>query len=78
MDYLSSTQWGVVTKYEADFEKYPGDTSNLSESVYSWSNLHALLYEWGDSTDTVNIMVNGHRMAVTRNLNDVLQDLLSW
>ncbi|KAI1774094.1 heterokaryon incompatibility protein-domain-containing protein [Hypoxylon cercidicola] len=52
------------------------DGSFTSATVYSWGRLYALSYEWGDPTVTANIMVSGHRMAVTKNLHDALQDLL--
>ncbi len=48
---------------------------NLPKWRYSWGDYVALSYTWGDATNTRNIIVNGHQVAIGANLESALQAL---
>ncbi|KAI0443600.1 hypothetical protein F4803DRAFT_514715 [Xylaria telfairii] len=47
-------------------------------TTYQWGDFYALSYEWGDPGDTDEIIVDGEKTTVTRNLKDTLQRLRTW
>lgn len=59
--------------------KNPDDdlTKNLPEFRYQWGDFMALSYTWGDPNDCREILVNGHSLKVTRNVEAGLRILRS-
>ncbi|KAI1843336.1 hypothetical protein JX266_010510 [Neoarthrinium moseri] len=45
---------------------------------YMWGDFAALSYEWGGSDRTGEILVDNHKVAVTRNLEAALQHISTW
>src|SRR5579862_6032116 len=62
-------EWVEVSATEDDA------TVNLPEFRYTWGDYMALSYTWGDPTVTREILVNGHVMRVTRNVEECLRVL---
>ena len=56
-----------------------GHSSSVNEHLttcrYSWCDYVALSYAWGDSSETRNILLNGYRKVVGRNLDSALRIL---
>ncbi|KAI1764554.1 hypothetical protein GGR53DRAFT_493438 [Hypoxylon sp. FL1150] len=72
------SHWGSSLAQGFSRDPVYDDTSFRSASVYEWGHLYALSYEWGNQTATAEIVVDGHRVTVTKKLHDALRDLLSW
>ncbi|KAI0403147.1 heterokaryon incompatibility protein-domain-containing protein [Xylaria palmicola] len=47
-------------------------------TTYAWGDFFALSYEWGDQHDADEIIVDGEKTTVTRNLKDALERLCTW
>lgn len=60
-----------------DHSKNPTAVSVMPEFRYIRVDYMALSYTWGDPSITRNIIVNGHYMAVTENLEAALKGLRS-
>ena len=52
-------------------------TKNLPEIRYQWGVFMALSYTWGDPADKREILVNGHTLKITRNVEAGLRVLRS-
>ena len=52
-------------------------TTHLPEFRYEWGDFMALSYTWGDPTIGREILVNGHSLMVTKNVDDCLRTLRS-
>ncbi|KAL8716834.1 MAG: hypothetical protein Q9225_005867 [Loekoesia sp. 1 TL-2023] len=50
-------------------------TVNLPEFRYKWGDFMALSYTWGDPNDCTQILVNGHPLIVTKNVEAGLKQL---
>lgn len=64
----------------ARFSESPVYQQDIFRNVttYRWGDFYALSYEWGDPGDTDEIIVDGEKTTVTRNLKDTLQRLRTW
>jgi Heterokaryon incompatibility protein (HET) len=59
--------------WKGDKNKVASDPAILSH--YTWGDYAALSYAWGDMADTVDAVVNGTVVKITRNLEGALQML---
>ena len=50
-------------------------TTHMPEFRYEWGDFMALSYTWGDPTIGCEILVNGHSLMVTKNVDDCLRAL---
>ena len=64
-----------LTKLQWDGCYESSSYQNLPKWRYSWGDYVALSYTWGDATNTRNIIVNGHQVAIGANLESALQAL---
>ena len=70
-----STLDSLSTQLDWDGTQKPRGCQDAGQWRYSWGDYVALSYTWGDASDTRNIVVNGHQVAVGANLESALRVL---
>ena len=70
-EYNEADGWVKIRNLDDDM------TKNLPEFRYRWGDFMALSYTWGDPADCREILVNGHTLKVTQNVEAGLRVLRS-
>jgi hypothetical protein len=55
-----------------------GSEYNAQTVRYMWGDFDALSYEWGDPRKVAKIIINGHKVSVTKNLEHALRIFRRW
>ena len=58
-------------------DAFQDTTANLPDFRYTWGDFMALSYTWGDPTVRREVLVNGHSLMVTLNVEACLRELRS-